>query len=255
MLTRLRHLFGDSAKILAYRCGLFPSERQITSPLKRLELAEAMAVLEIMPNDLVLDLCCGSGLPGQIIAKRAGRVIGLDLDPQQVADAGWHKRHSRVRPRVDLVRANAERLPLGDGTVDACFSLCTIEHLLNADRACREVYRVLKPGGVFVLTADSLGTVPASFPLSRHATMYSVHNYYTTGSLSSLLKRNGFVINCCRPILRSPLAANVLLASMDAHRRNGVVTSARIRMRLEVAEKAASGSKGLFVLAAARKDR
>ncbi len=255
MPSRLLRLIGDAAKIFAYRVGLFPGERQITSPLKRLELAEALALLDVEPGAVVLDLCCGSGLPGQIIARLRGRVIGVDINPHQIADAGWHRRHSRVGHRLDLVRADAEQLPVKDGMVDACFSLCAIEHLTDADRACREVHRVLRPGGVFVLTVDSLGSVPPSFPRDRHAAMYAVTTYYSTVSLSALLERSGFVVECCRTILRSPLAAEELLASMDADRRTGPLVSARIRRRLEAAEKERSGDAGLFVLAAGRKAR
>lgn len=255
MPSRLLRLTGDAAKICAYRCGLFPGELQIISPLKRLELAEALAVLDVERGAVVLDLCCGSGLPGQIIARRAGRVIGIDINPHQIADAGWHRRHSRIGHRVNLVRADAERLPLMDGTVDVCLSLCSIEHLTDADLACREVHRVLRPGAAFVLTVDSLGSVPPSFPRDCHAAMYAVTTYYSTASLSALLNRNGFAVECCRPILRSPLAAEELLASMDAGRRTGPLESVRIRRRLEAAEKECSGDAGLFVLAAGRKAR
>jgi SAM-dependent methyltransferase len=248
-------MIGDAAKIFAYRSGLFPSPHQIASPLKRLELAEVVRVLDLKRGDVVLDLCCGSGLPGQIIARRAGRVIGVDLDPQQIVDAEWHRRHSRVGARVALMHANAEQLPLEDRTVDVCISLCSIEHIADARRACYEVHRVLRPGGLFVLTADSLGNVSPSFPRQRHATMYAVNTYYSTVSLSVLLEQSGFVVDCCRPILRSAGAVDELLASMTAERRTSVLASARIRRKLAAAEQAASGDTGLFVLAVARKVR
>jgi ubiquinone/menaquinone biosynthesis C-methylase UbiE len=251
--SRFRHLIGDAAKISAYRSGLIPNERQIRSPLKRIELAEAMADFHLKPSDVVLDLCCGSGLPGQIIAKKVSRVIGVDIDPSQIADAGWHRRHSRVGRRIDLLHANAEQLPLADGTVDACFSLCAIEHVADADQMCREVNRVLKPGGVFLLTADSLASTSGSFPRDRHSSMYAVNTYYSTSSLAAILQRNGFLIESCRAILRSSMAVEELLASMDTDRGIGQLASERIRRRLQTAEGNSFGDIGLFVLAAGRK--
>jgi ubiquinone/menaquinone biosynthesis C-methylase UbiE len=253
MASKIFQLIGDAAKISAYRCGLFPGERQISSPLKRLELAEALAVLDVGPGAVVLDLCCGSGLPGQIIARQAGVVVGVDIDPVQIADAAWHRHYSRVGNRIDLVRSDAEQLPMRAETVDSCFSLCAIEHLMDADRSCREVSRVLKPGGVFVLTADSLGSVPSSFPRDRHAAKYAVNTYYSERSLSSLLERNGFTVESCRSILQSSLAAAELLDSMDANKPRSFVASARTRRRLLAAEKAEVGGVGLFVLVVARK--
>jgi len=254
MAVHLRRVIGDAAKISAYRCGLFPDARQITSPLKRLELAAALAILEVKPGAIVLDLCCGSGLPALIIARTGAHVIGIDIDPQQIADAAWHRHYSRVGRRVELLCADAHALPLQDAMVDACISLCAIEHLTAADSACREVHRVLRPNGLFVLTADSLGSVPPSFPRNQHAARYGVTAYYSRVSLTSLLERSGFIVECCRPILRSPLATEELLTSMSDVRTN-VLTAGRRRRRLAAAEEAASGEVGLFMLAAARKAR
>jgi ubiquinone/menaquinone biosynthesis C-methylase UbiE len=253
MTSRLLDVLGDVAKTVAYRCGVFPREVQIWSPLKRIELAEAFAVLDAGPDAVVLDLCCGSGLPGQILARRTERVIGIDIDPSQLAAAGWHRRRSRVGSRLDLLRADAGSLPLAAGAVDACFSLCAIEHLVDASRALREVHRVLVPGGLLVLTADSLATAPPSFPLGRHTEAYSVITYYTVTSLASLLESTEFTVESCRPILRSRLASEELSASMDRKTGLGPIAAERRRRQLDAAERAEAGDRGLFVLAIARK--
>lgn len=255
MVSQFLHLLGDAAKTAAYWCGVFPSEAQIWSPLKRIELAEAFAVFDVDPDAVVLDLCCGSGLPGQVLARRTRRVVGIDIAASQLAAADWHRRRSRVGGRLDLLRADAESLPLGSNAVDACFSLCAIEHLNDAHRAMSEVHRVLVPGGLVVLTADSLASAPPSFPRDKHAEAYSVVTYYRSASLAALLESIGFRVESCHPILRSALAPKELKESMDRTRALGPIAAERRRRQLVSAESAATGDRGLFILAVARKPR
>jgi len=255
MSRSLIHRATDRMKIVAYRTEVFPNEHQIRSPLKRIELAAALRTFDIDRQAVMLDLCCGSGLPGQLIAKRCSRVIGLDKDQKQVTDAAWHRRHSRVGSRIDLVRADAQAIPLGDGTVDVCISLCAIEHLQDAKRACDEVFRVLRSGGTFVITADSLEDVPSGFPVARHASLYDVVRYYSAAALEDLLSSAGFAVQRCTPILRSSLAADELERSMSSQRERGWISSSVIRRRMDSAEHAQNGlaGGGLFVLGVATK--
>jgi hypothetical protein len=105
-----------------------------------------------------------------------------------------------------------------------------------------------------VLTADSLANVPASFPRERHAQEYSVRTYYTDASLAALLESTGFSVAVCRSILRSAEACGELAESIDRTKGLGPIAAERRRHRLELAEQAATGDSGLFVLAVARKD-
>ncbi len=92
---------------------------------------------------LALDVCCGSGVVGAAFKGRVKKVIGLDLTPEMVAMA---------RDRLDDVRqGNVYQLPFDDGTFDL---VCTREvlHLLPyPDKPVAEIFRVLKPGGQFIV--------------------------------------------------------------------------------------------------------
>jgi DNA gyrase subunit B len=92
---------------------------------------------------LALDVCCGSGVVGASFRGRVRKMMGLDLTPQMVALA---------RQRIDEVRqGNVYEIPFRDGTFDL---VCTREvlHLLPwPEKPVSEIYRVLKPGGQFVV--------------------------------------------------------------------------------------------------------
>jgi len=92
---------------------------------------------------LALDVCCGSGVVGASFRGRVKKVMGLDLTPQMVELA--RQRLSEVR------QGNVHEIPFRDGMFDL---VCTREvlHLLPwPEKPVSEIYRVLKPGGQFVV--------------------------------------------------------------------------------------------------------
>ncbi|MHB8506022.1 MAG: class I SAM-dependent methyltransferase [Acidimicrobiales bacterium] len=95
----------------------------------------------------VLDVGCGEGQIGRLAARIAGvrQVVGVDPTWAQLQLAA-------VRGGgVGLARAEAGRLPVRDGGVDAVVACLVFEHVEDVDAALSEVGRVLAPGGRFVL--------------------------------------------------------------------------------------------------------
>lgn len=117
-------------------------------------LREALADrAELEPGDRVLDLCTGTGAMLPAMAGRAGSrglVIGLDFSGGML-----HRARAKVagRREVRLVQADAERLPFRSGSLDAVTCSHAFYELKGdgAERALREVVRVLRPGGRFVM--------------------------------------------------------------------------------------------------------
>ncbi len=112
----------------------------------------AAAYLWLLPHVLgrrVLEAGCGEGYGAELLAGTAAVVLALDYD-----DAAL--RHVRAAyPSTPTVRGNLVALPLADKTVDAVVSLQTIEHLWDQPRFVAECVRVLRPGGLLVLTTPN----------------------------------------------------------------------------------------------------
>ena len=96
----------------------------------------------------VLEIAVGTGRNLEHDPADA-RVTGIELSPEMLARA--RERAATVRPDADLRQGDAEQLPFGDDSFDTVvctFSLCSIP---DAERAVREMTRVVRPGGKVVL--------------------------------------------------------------------------------------------------------
>jgi ubiquinone/menaquinone biosynthesis C-methylase UbiE len=106
----------------------------------------------------MLDVACGTGGFLADVASNYPRLnlTGLDLSPAYTAEA--HRRLGHRRP-LSILEANAEAMPLADGSQDIVSSIYLFHELPPKTRAivASEIARVLKPGGTFILV-DALQT-------------------------------------------------------------------------------------------------
>ena len=97
----------------------------------------------------VLEAGCGEGYGADLIASAARRVIAVDYDAAAVA-------HVRVRyPRVQVLAANLASLPLPDASVDVVVNFQVIEHLWDQPQFVTECLRVLRPGGLLLMSTPN----------------------------------------------------------------------------------------------------
>jgi len=100
----------------------------------------------------VLDVACGEGYGSVLLARHARRVTGADIAPAAVE-------HARVRyaaiDNLEFRVADCAALPFADASFDAVVSFETIEHIAAQEAFLDEVRRVLRPGGLFVLSCPN----------------------------------------------------------------------------------------------------
>lgn len=102
----------------------------------------------------VLDCACGEGYGSRLLAASARRVDGVDIDPAAVE----HAQRRYGSDRLDFHAASALALPFDDARFDAVVSFETLEHLAEHDELLTEFRRVLKPGGVLLLSSPDRKT-------------------------------------------------------------------------------------------------
>lgn len=113
----------------------------------------------------MLDVASGEGYGAALLAPIARTVTGVEIDPASVA----HAARSYQRDNLAFVRGDARALPLGSASVDVVVSFETLEHLVEHELFLREVKRVLRPGGLLVLsTPDRDVYSPAGSPANPY---------------------------------------------------------------------------------------
>ncbi|MEH1840568.1 MAG: methyltransferase domain-containing protein [Nostoc sp.] len=120
----------------------------------------ALQGLTIHSDTQVLDLCCGSGQTTQFLVKLSQNVTGLDASPKSL---------QRARQNVPLavyLEAFAEKMPFADNLFDVVHTSVALHEMQPEQlrKIISEVYRVLKPGGVFTLVDFHAPTNPIFWP-------------------------------------------------------------------------------------------
>jgi ubiquinone/menaquinone biosynthesis C-methylase UbiE len=108
-----------------------------------------LAISELQPGEVVLDLGSGGGIDCFLAARQVGpegKVIGLDMTPDMIKLARRNAKKIGAT-NVDFRYGEMEEIPLPDGSVDAVISNCVINLSPDKDAVFREVFRVLRPGG------------------------------------------------------------------------------------------------------------
>lgn len=94
----------------------------------------------------VLDAGCGTGRLIKILFEKGAFVTGLDIAPEMLKVA------RKKFKKAEFVEGSVEKMPFEDESFDMVTAGFVIVHLKDLRKFFDEVYRVLKPGGVFVLT-------------------------------------------------------------------------------------------------------
>jgi SAM-dependent methyltransferase len=147
---------------------------------RRRVLHAVLGSLSLPGRGTVLDAGCGSGRNLPELA-RYGSVIGVEPAPQSLG---------RARARgVGEVRAGSlsERLPLADAAADLAVALDVLEHVEDDRHALRELARVVRPGGLLVVTVPQYDWL-----WGEHDVLAHHHRRYTRARLLGPAQAAGF---------------------------------------------------------------
>ncbi len=124
----------------------------VSSPTHAAEadLARIVAVSGAARCSLVLDIATGGGHTAIAMAPHVARVLATDLTPEMLDSAREHSA-SRGAANIDFAIADAEDLPFEDRSFDIVTCRIAAHHFPKPAAFVREVARVLRPGGTFVL--------------------------------------------------------------------------------------------------------
>ena len=100
----------------------------------------------------VLDLACGEGYGSALLARRAAVVVGVDLSQQAIDHA---RRTYPDRRNVEFQVGSCTSIPAPDAGFDVAVSFETLEHIAAQEQFMAELARVLKPGGLLLVSCPN----------------------------------------------------------------------------------------------------
>jgi arsenite methyltransferase len=181
----------DQASLWAARFGLF-----------------LFSQLELRPHLNILDVACGTGFPLFELAQMHGascQVTGIDIWKQAVERARL-KRNIYQSPNVQILEADATRLPFEDATFELVVSNLGVNNFSDPDAVLAECFRVAKPRARLVLTTNPTGHMSEFYEVFHQVLQelqkpaylerLQAHEAHrgTKESLSDLLQAAGFRI-------------------------------------------------------------
>ncbi|MEH2141542.1 class I SAM-dependent methyltransferase [Nostoc sp.] len=169
----------------------------------------ALQGLTIHSETQVLDLCCGSGQTTQLLVKFSQNVTGLDASPKSL------QRARQNVPLASYVEAFAEKMPFADNLFDVVHTSVALHEMQPQQlrKIISEVYRVLKPGGVFTLVDFHAPTNPIFWPgVSVFLLLFETETAWELlkTDLAGLLAETGFEVG--EPTLYSGGSLQVIQA-------------------------------------------
>ncbi|MGI2260158.1 class I SAM-dependent methyltransferase [Shewanella sp. GXUN23E] len=170
----------------------------ISHPLRlwvqaRIEAPLSLSMFPAGPGNIesALEIGCGFGQGVELIKRHLGgrRIVAIDLDEEQVA---FVSRKYINDPGIEVLMADATALPFADNRFDLVCNFAVFHHIVDWQHAVAEVFRVLRPGGYFLL--EDLYRLAICNPLSRRLFEHPQVNRFNHQQLLSGLASAGFVL-------------------------------------------------------------
>ena len=153
------------------------------------------AMASLRSGEVVVDLGSGGGMDVFLAARNVGRTgksIGIDMTPEMIELANRNLARTDF-DNVEFHLAEIESMPLESASVDCVISNCVLNLVPDKEKAFREIFRILKPGGRLAVSDIALRKLP---PAERANDVKSltgcIAGAILIGTYREMLERAGF---------------------------------------------------------------
>lgn len=117
------------------------------------ENGQALTLLDLQPSDDFLEIGAGHGATLKVASRLAydGFLAGIDISDVMVRRAKSVNRSHLKSGKMEIARANSNRIPYPDNKFDKAMAVHTIYFWSKPKDHFDEVFRILAPGGLFLL--------------------------------------------------------------------------------------------------------
>lgn len=132
---------------------------------------KVVAAVAATKPDSILDIATGTGdLAIQMANTGATRIVGLDLSDGMLSVGRKKIAAKELDVEIEMIQGDSEDLPFEADSFDAITVAFGVRNFENLELGLSEIFRVLKPGGIFVVLETS---VPTRFPFKQGYKIYS----------------------------------------------------------------------------------
>lgn len=174
----VRALIADPARQQLVRDCYY--DRPALAAAERYRASEewaAIAALLPRPAGRVLDLGAGHGITSFALARIGWQVTALEPDPSELVGRGAIRTLAAAEGlRIDVMEGAGESIPLPDAQFDVVFARAVLHHARDLGVLCREVARVLRPGGTFLAVREHV--ISRRAHLAHFHALHPLHRFY-----------------------------------------------------------------------------
>ena len=154
----------------------------------------AVNYADVMEGEICVDLGSGRGTDALRLAQQVGPngfVYGIDIASGMIEKAKKNADKLNVK-NVKFINCELEKIELGDGIANVIISNCTINHAEDKSKVWSEIYRILKPGGRFIVSdIYSLEDVPEKYSKDAVAVSECWGGAITKDKYMEILRKSG----------------------------------------------------------------
>ncbi|TBX70580.1 bifunctional demethylmenaquinone methyltransferase/2-methoxy-6-polyprenyl-1,4-benzoquinol methylase UbiE [Flavobacterium silvisoli] len=144
---------------------------------------KVVALVAAKKPETILDIATGTGDLAILMASTsAQKITGLDLSSGMLEVGKKKIKDKNLSDKIEMVLGDSENIPYPDNYFDAITVSFGIRNFETLEKGLAEIYRVLKPNGIFVILETS---VPVKFPFKQGYTFYTKYILPLVGKLFS----------------------------------------------------------------------
>ena len=162
------------------------------SKYPKISCADVVARLKGVSYKKLLDVGCGTGhLIDLLQRNHPATFFGLDLSPKML-----HVAKNKLGNTVQLQEGSADTLPYTNNFFDVITCVQSFHHYPDPAKSMQEVYRVLKPGGLYILSDTGMGGIPKWLNNHLFLRFMNTGDYavYSKKEIGNMMLQSGFAV-------------------------------------------------------------